>query len=174
MSKSLGNYIGIAEPADEIYGKAMSIPDSLMEEYLRLAIGYSDAEARRLAGDAREGRVHPRDLKARLARELTALYHSVSEASSAEERFNRVHRERLQPEALEEKELPIGPSGRMRLTQALVSAGLAGSMGEARRLIRGGGVSVNGDVVGDEMLELGRGAHEVRAGKRRFLRITLT
>ncbi len=173
MSKSLGNYIGIAEAAEEMYGKAMSIGDELMETYFHLALGYRQAEARQLADSARQGRVHPMELKARLARELTAQFHSQAAAQRAEEHFNRVHRERQRPDEVEARRLAIGPEGAMPVFRLLVEAGLAQSNGEARRLIRGGGFRLGGEAVTDETRTLGRGDYDVQAGKRRFMKITL-
>ncbi|MCX7015931.1 MAG: tyrosine--tRNA ligase [Candidatus Sumerlaeota bacterium] len=174
MSKSLGNQIGICEPPDQIFGKAMSITDEMMEEYYRLALGYPTAEARRLMEECRAGTAHPRDLKARLARELTARYHSEAAAREAEKRFNRVHRERERPEEMEELRLRLGSDGKLWICEALVQAELSRSNGEARRLIRQGGLKIDGQRVDDEMLELGRGSFDVQAGRRRFLKITLT
>jgi tyrosyl-tRNA synthetase len=174
MSKSLGNYIGITEPPEEIYGKAMSIGDDLMETYFHLALGYSASRARALCEDAKAGRIHPRELKARLARELTAQFHSAGAAGEAQERFNRVHRERQSPDEIEERTLPVGENGALWICKALAQASLAGSNSEARRLIRGGGLRIDGQRVGDEQLELSPGVYEIQAGKRRFLRLTLT
>ena len=174
MSKSLGNHIGITEAPDEIYGKAMSITDGMMEEYFRLALGRPAPEVRRLMEDLQAGRVHPRDLKARLARELTALYHSEEAARAAEERFNRIHRQRQSPDEVGQLTLAADAGGRAWICRVLVEAGLARSNGEARRLIRGGGLRINGERVEDETMELARGVHQIQAGKRRFLKITLT
>ncbi len=173
MSKSLGNAIGLTDPADEIFGKAMSVPDEMMKDYLLMALAHPPREVEALLADVESGKLHPRDLKARIARELAARYQGEEAARLAEEKFNQVFREKANPDDVPEVSL-ASEGGSLRLTQALVSAELAKSNGEAKRLIRQGGVKVDDAAVSDENLELKPGSYLVRVGKRHFRRIQLT
>jgi tyrosyl-tRNA synthetase len=173
MSKSLGNYIGITEPPSEIFGKAMSVPDAMMRDYLVLTLAYPEAEAERLAKDAAEGRLHPRELKARIAGELVARYHGAEAAEAARAGFDRLFVQKETPETIEEMELATR-EGKLGVLEILAAAGLAASNSEARRLIRGGGVKLDGEKVEDDGLFLAPGEYLFQAGKRRFKRIRLT
>ncbi|MFH0793950.1 MAG: tyrosine--tRNA ligase [bacterium] len=173
MSKSLDNYIGITEPAREIFGKAMSIPDDLMETYLVLALGMQESSAKGLMAKMKKGELHPRDLKARLARELTALYHSPEAAEAAEAEFNRIFREKDAPDQIEEVSLALEKDS-LWIVKAMVDGGLAKSNREARKFIQQGSVSIGGQKVTDENLELGAGNYLVRVGKRVFRRLVLS
>jgi tyrosyl-tRNA synthetase len=172
MSKSLGNYIGITESPEEIFGKAMSIPDTLMPDYLELALGYPRSEVDELMRDVAAGRVHPRDLKARIARELTRAFHSEDAARAAEDNFNRIFRERALPEDMEEKILHT-KDGKIWLVKMLVDAGLVQSNREARKLIVQGAVSLDSEKVTSEDMDLVPGEYTVKIGKRKFARIRL-
>ncbi len=172
MSKSLGNYVGITESPREIFGKIMSIPDDLMGDYFRLTLGYGEGEVTRLLSDVAKDRVHPRDLKARLGRELVTLYHNAAAARNAEEEFNRVFRQKELPDEIEVKTL-FGGEGGMQIVNALTQAGLAASGREARRLIAGGGVMIDGARVTTPDFILGQGEHMLKIGKRRFLKVEL-
>jgi tyrosyl-tRNA synthetase len=160
MSKSLGNYIGIAEPPEEIYGKTMSIPDQLTERYLRLVSGLDPEEIDRVLA------LPPRDAKAALARRLVERLHGEEGALGAEADFDRKFRQRALPHEIQE--LPLrGPD----LIEAMLSGGLAKSRGDARRLIEQGGVRVNREKVeGEHNLEDG---DVLQVGKREFRRIRL-
>lgn len=173
MSKSLNNYIGIAEPPQEIFGKVMSIPDSLMAGYLELTLGYAPSEVAGLMRSIEEGKLHPRDLKARLARELVAIYHSASAAKTAEEEFNRVFRERDIPSDIQDVTLQC-EDGKLWIVKLLVQTGLAKSNREARKLITSGAVWLNAEKITDQDFEVSTGQHVVKVGKRRFLRATVT
>lgn len=175
MSKSLGNYIGVNESADEIFGKAMSVPDEMMRDYLVLTLSYPEAEAARLIAEVGEGKLHPRDLKARIAFELAARYRGQSEAQAARERFDRIFRERAIPEEIESVTLPGAPEG-TPLTRILASPGveMAKSIAEAKRLIQQGGVSVDGNKVDAIDQSLPPGEYLIKVGKRLFKRIKLT
>ena len=172
MSKSLGNYIGITESPQEIFGKIMSIPDAVMGDYFQLTLGYSEQEVTKLLNDMSRGVLHPRDLKARLGRELVTLYHNPGAARQAEEEFNRVFKHRELPDEVEEKTLSCGDGG-IQIASALTQVGLAASGREARRLIGGGGVTVDGARVEKPDFVLGRGEHILKVGKRRFLKVIL-
>ena len=173
MSKSLGNYIGITDPPNEIFGKAMSVPDAMMRDYLVLTLGYRETEAAALIDAVQTGAAHPRDLKVRIARELVERYHGAQAAAEAEAHFDRVFRQHEVPEEIEETTLAV-QDGKLMLAAALTQAGLTASNGEARRLIRGGGVRLDGERIDDETIELPAGTYLVQVGKRRFRRIRLT
>jgi tyrosyl-tRNA synthetase len=177
MSKSLGNYIGITEAPEEIFGKTMSTPDELMGVYLRLVLGYAEAAAAGLEGDLAAGRVHPRDLKARIARELVQAFHGAEGAARAEAHFNRLFRERAAPETMAEKRLVVPPEDREKglwLAPALVEAGLCESNRKARKAITDGSVRVGGEKVTDESHRLAPGEYVLQVGKRSFCRATVT
>lgn len=169
MSKSLGNYIGITEPASEIFGKVMSISDELMMKYYELLSG---ASSDRVA-EIKAGSVHPRDAKEALAFELTERYHGAAEAEKAREDFKNLFKKKEVPEDVEEVALSAAEG--TGISRALVAAGLAQSTSEARRLVEQGGVKVDGERVGDWRMELPVGRPVlVQAGKRFFKRITLS
>jgi len=156
MSQSLGNYVGITEPADEQFGKLMSIPDGLIVRYLRLAAGLDPAEADAVEAGLAAGSLLPMDQKRRLARDVVDTYHGAGEGAAAEERFDRVHRDREVPEEVPEVAIPPEAleSGTVWLPRLLVALGRAASNGEARRLIEQGGVRLDGEVVDDPAREL--------------------
>jgi len=141
MSKSLGNYIGVAEPPDEIYGKVMSLADPVMFDYLEILRLKTAEEVARLKKEVAAGRVHPKELKMDLARRLVATYYDAAAAAAAEERFERVHGRREAPATMPTYGPSQNPIGVLEL---LVEAGLAPSRSEARRLVAQGAVAVNG------------------------------
>jgi tyrosyl-tRNA synthetase len=162
MSKSLGNYIGISEPPEQIYGKTMSIPDPLIEKYLRLISGLSPSEMEATS------KLKPRDAKAALARRLVERLHGEEAAARAEADFDRKFRQHLAPDEMPE----VTPSNAEDLTQTIVEAGLARSRSEANRLIQQGGVSVNGQRISGLPFRLEDG-DVLQVGKRNFVRIRL-
>ncbi|HZN12041.1 MAG TPA: tyrosine--tRNA ligase [Blastocatellia bacterium] len=173
MSKSLGNYIGIAEPPDEIYGKAMSISDELMWRYYELLTDLTPDEVARLKAEVEAGARHPRDVKSQLARQMVSDFHTPSEAERAEAEFVRRFRERQAPDQMQTRALKArGP--KLKLVDLLVETDLATSKAEARRLIAQGGVRLNGERVGEPTYELdptsGREA-QLQVGKLKFLKI---
>jgi tyrosyl-tRNA synthetase len=161
MSKSLSNYIGLTEAPEEIYGKTMSIPDKLIEKYVRFISGLgAKAQEEALA-------MKPRDAKAALARRLVGRLHGGEAAAGAEDDFNRKFRQRETPGQIEE----FGARFPIRLVEGLVTSGLAKSNGEARRLIEQRGVKVDGAVAtGDDPLQPGV---VVQVGKRRWMRFVV-
>jgi tyrosyl-tRNA synthetase len=177
MSKSLGNYIGIDEAPNEIYGKAMSIPDELMLKFYQLATDHTPEELEGLAGGLQEGRIHPRDAKMDLAYTLVRLYHGEEEAEAAKRHFVTVFQERRLPAELPEAVLhrsELGENGAVRVTKLLVVLGLAPSNGEARRSIQGGAVRLNEVRVEDPQAEVVPTDGDVlQLGKRRIVRIRL-
>jgi tyrosyl-tRNA synthetase len=171
MSKSLGNYVGITEPPGEMYGKIMSLPDELMVRYFELVTAVPTEEVRSIAEGLAAGRLHPRDVKMRLAREIVTAYHSRDAAERAEAEFVRVFRHHDLPE--EVPAFRVAP-GRVWLPRLMVEAGLAPSTSEARRLIQQGGVKVDGIPVADPAAEIVPAEGMViKAGKRRFVRLSL-
>jgi tyrosyl-tRNA synthetase len=159
MSKSLGNYIGLTEPPAEVYGKTMSIPDSLIEKYLRLVSGFSDSELERVQG------LKPRDAKAALARQLVKRLHGGAAAEAAEADFDSRFRKREMPDEIED----LVAENPEDLVSTIVQAALAKSRGDARRLIDQGGIRINGGKANtDSKLKDG---DVLQAGKRNFVRI---
>ncbi|MGQ9824531.1 MAG: tyrosine--tRNA ligase [Desulfotomaculales bacterium] len=174
MSKSLGNYIGIDEPPAEMYGKTMSIPDGLMLRYFELVTPVSLAELREISAGLKEGRLHPRDVKMRLAREIVSFYHGAEAAGEAEQEFVRVFQQRELPEEMQEFALGKGEleNGAIWLPRLMLLAGLADSTSEGRRLIRQGAVKVDGVKISDPGYTLvPADGMVIRAGKRRFVRL---
>lgn len=171
MSKSLGNYVGITDPPGEMYGKIMSLPDELMIRYFELVTAVPAEEVRSIAEGLADGRLHPRDVKMRLAREIVSTYHSEAAAERAEAEFIRVFRHHDVPE--EVPAFRVAPE-RVWLPRLMVEAGLAASTSEARRLIQQGGVKVDGVPVADPGVEIVPAEGMViRAGKRRFVRLSV-
>ena len=147
MSKSLGNYIGIYEEPNEMYGKVMSIPDELMLKYYELATDIHPDEISKIKMGLEDGSYHPRDAKMRLAREITALYHSQEAAQKAEKQFKAVFQKGGMPDEIPTFDVPqdiISQEG-VDMTRLIVEAGLAPSTSQARRLIGQGAVRVNGE-----------------------------
>jgi len=174
MSKSLGNYIGLTEAPDQIYGKAMSIPDELMDEYFRLATTLPTREIDGILGQVKNGELHPRDAKMRLARELVAIYHGNQAADDAEDNFKQVFQKGQMPSEMEAFKYS-SPAG---LVSVMVESGLAPSKSEARRLIKQGGVKIDGETAASIDLELQKNEndaeHIIQVGKRKFARVKIT
>jgi len=167
MSKSLGNYIGINEPPQEIFGKVMSISDDLMWRYWELCTDLSAPEIASL----RESDRNPRDVKADLARRIVADFYSEAEARKAEDEFNAMFRNKQAPDVIEERMLATGS---WKLPKLLVELGMVSSMAEARRMIEQGGVYVEGErrTQSDFEVDLnGERSLLVQVGKRRFVRV---
>jgi tyrosyl-tRNA synthetase len=179
MSKSLGNAIGIEEPAREIYGKVMSIPDSLLMRYYELVTPLAAEETKKIRQGITQGSLHPRDAKANLARILVTLYHGADAAEEAARAFDRVFREKGLPDEIETADLSVeefrgSKTGSIvpSLPLVLTASGLTVSNSEARRLIRQGAVEVDGTRVTDVDYALATdGEHLIRVGKRRFKKV---
>lgn len=171
MSKSLGNYIGINEPADEIFGKIMSISDELMLRYYELLSDMTLAELDKLKAGVRNGSVHPMAAKKQLGREMVDRYHGSTAAAQAEENFVRRFRDNQTPDDMPEFTM-TAEEGKVLLCKVLAQADLAKSNSEGRRAIQQGGVKVNGEKVSDENLEIFCGGeYVIQVGKRRFARV---
>ncbi len=169
MSKSLGNYVGIAEPPKEIFGKLMSVSDGLMWRYYDLLSFRGNDEIARLRQEVSDGR-NPRDVKVMLAQEIVARFHSQKDAEEALADFEARFQRGAMPDDMPELAVPAGP-----VAQVLKQAGLVASTSEAMRMIDGGGVRANGDKVSDKNLALGAGETIVlQVGKRKFARVTLS
>jgi tyrosyl-tRNA synthetase len=168
MSKSLGNYIGIAESPTEIFGKVMSVSDDLMWRYYELLSFRASSEIAQLKTDIAGGR-NPRDVKVLLAQELVARFHTQKAAEDALADFETRFQRGAMPDEMPELTVPAGG-----IAQVLKQAGLVGSTSEGMRQIEGGGVRVNGDKVSDKALQLQAGDTVVlQVGKRKFARVTL-
>jgi len=172
MSKSLGNYIGIAEPADAIFGKVMSISDELMWRYFELLSFRPLAEIAALRTAIGEGK-NPRDVKFELARELVGRFHGVAAAETAQRDFTARFAEKTLPTDLPPIAIPVGPEG-IRIANLLKEGGLAASTSEANRKIDEGAVKVDGVKIGDRALMFRTGAdHVFQIGSRRIARLKL-
>jgi tyrosyl-tRNA synthetase len=172
MSKSLGNYIGITESADDIYGKVMSISDTLMFRYYELLSDLPGTEIEVLAGEMQAGKKHPKDIKKKLAYELTARFYNTEDATKAEETFEQVFRHHGLPENIPELTLEKA-DGEVWLPKLLVEAGLTESTSAARRLIKQQAVSLdNKKVLDTEYSVQPEGDVLIKVGKRRFARIS--
>jgi len=170
MSKSLGNYIGITESADSIYGKVLSISDDLMFRYYDLLSDLGRSEIAALKAKLANGEVHPKEVKKRLARELTARFYSPAAAVMAEENFEKVFQKGGLPDVI--PEVRLAANGEIWVPQLLVDAGLVTSTSDGRRMIQQGAVSLDGERVGDQGLKVqAAGEILIKVGKRRFCRV---
>jgi tyrosyl-tRNA synthetase len=146
MSKSLGNYVGISEAPDAMFGKLMSIRDDMMASYFELCTDVPLDEVAALLDAAQSGRTNPKDVKRRLAREVVTIYHGADAALAADAEFERVHARHETPVEIPEYAIDanIVKDGRVWICRLLVAAGLARSTGEARRLVEQNGVQLDG------------------------------
>jgi len=168
MSQSLGNYVGITESPREMFGKLMSIPDSLIVNYLTLLTDVPMEEIEQLERDMKSGTVNPRNAKVRLAKEIIAFYHDAAAAEGAEEEFNRMFREKGLPDDIPEFEITAEEDA-IPLFKLLGQTGLCKSNSDARRQIEQGAVSIGDEKVEDVNLCLARGSDVlIKVGKRRF------
>jgi len=170
MSKSLGNHVGVTDPPAEMFGKIMSIPDTLMPDYYTLLTSLPLDEVQALLAG------HPRDAKSRLAKEIVAAYHTPEAAEAAAAEFDKVFRDHALPADI--PDAPLDPAiledGRVWIVKLLVTTGLVASSSEARRLIAQGGVTIDGARLDDVDARLKLNGGEIlRVGKRKFARISL-
>jgi tyrosyl-tRNA synthetase len=177
MSKSLGNYIGIDEPPSEMFGKLMSISDELMWRYYELLTDLTVNDIKWMRERAEYGEDNPRDFKVGLAKRIIADFHSTADADAAADEFVRRFRNKEVPHDVEERDYPIEPQGQ-RVYVMLVDLGLASSFAEAQRLMRQGGVRIDGRRTEDNPKERivktpNSDSVLIQVGKRRFMRVRL-
>jgi len=171
MSKSKGNYVGVTDPPNEMFGKLMSIPDTLMENYFTLLTEVPEGEIREVLRTA-----HPRDSKERLASTIVARYYGHEAAQRAADEFRRVFSEKEKPSEIPEAAVPAAElaDGRMRLARLIVVAGFAGSNSEAMRLIQQRAVRLNDRPVADPKAQVAIASGDLlQVGKRRWGRIAI-
>jgi len=176
MSKSFDNYVGLTEPAEEMFGKLMSIPDALIAKYELLCTDLGTEDNVRVVAGLGGGSIHPNTEKRRLARTIVDLYHGAGSGETAEAAFDLVFKQHDVPEDIAEVALAgdLVADGKVWLPKALVAAGLASSNGEARRAIEQGGVRLDGEPVADPEAELAVEAlvgAVLQVGRRRFARV---
>ena len=175
MSKSLGNYIGVGENPDDMYGKVMSIPDELIIKYYELATDIHPDEIKGIKTALEGGSVNPRDVKMRLAHEITRLYHGNDAADEAEKHFVAVFQKKEIPD-----EVPVVDidrdmfiNGRIDLIKVIASSGFAPSNSEARRLISQGAVKINGNRVENLQDADIKNGDIIQVGKRNFVKVRI-
>ena len=173
MSKSLDNYIALEDSPKDMFGKCMRISDPLMLRYYELLSDLDPQQLQQLKQDLEAGRKHPRQAKVELAKSLVARFHSVAAAEQAEREFNEIFVNKGTPDEMPEKRLSASNEP-MAMAQLLTQLGLTSSNGEARRLIKGGGLKIDGEKFVDEngklLLQAGM-KPVIRAGKTKFLRL---
>ena len=169
MSKTYGNYIGISEPAKEIFGKLMSISDELMLRYWELLTDISPAELSKMKRGLRSGRLHPKEAKKNLAKRIVETYYNKKEAEKAAEEFEEVFKEKKLPHRIRRVKIP---KKKIWIVKLLTISGMVKSSSEARRLIQQGAVTLDGERITDPERELiiRKGAI-LKVGKRRFAKI---
>ena len=174
MSKSLNNYIGIDEPPREIFGKVMSMSDDLMFIYYEMVTDVPMDDVEGFRAGIQDGSMHPKDVKIRLGKEICAQFHDRDTADRAAAEFDKIFVKKDLPDTVPEYRIPAdeADNGKIWIVKLLVLSGMAKTNGEARRLIRGGGVTFDGDKIPDEDCEIPADAEGVlKVGKRRFVKI---
>jgi tyrosyl-tRNA synthetase len=174
MSKSLGNYIGIYEDAILIYQKTMTIPDNLIIKYFELATDIHPDEIEVLKLELKKPKTNPRDVKMRLAKEITTLYCGILEAEAAEEYFKNVFQKNLIPEDIDE--LILSPDcftqkGEIDLIKVIVKSGIAKSNKEARRLIEQNAVKIDGEKFNNSVMKNPNNSFVIQVGKSKFIKV---
>lgn len=168
MSKSLGNYVGITEPANEMYGKLMSIPDSALESYLRLVSSFPPEQIDGMVTELAAGAVNPRDIKDQMATNIIAIFHNEAAAAEARREFRRIFIDHEAPSDMAEVEVDVPAT----IVALLRQSGLAQSNNEARRLVEQGGVRLNGERIASTETELDLNEPTIlQSGRRRFVRL---
>lgn len=178
MSKSLGNYVGITEPPREIFGKLMSIPDEQIYSYFELAADVSLEQLAEIKQRLEDSSANPMDIKKMLGERIVDMYHAAGDGRQAREEFERVFSQKKLPDDMPEmtaadlKKLKLDPTA-IYLVHLMSKAGLTKSNGEARKLIQGGGVSLDGEKIESPDFEFALGDQEMilKVGKRRFLKL---
>lgn len=176
MSKSYGNYIGLTDEPNDMFGKVMSIPDELMVKYYRLASTMPVADIDAIEAGLADGSLHPNRVKRDLAQNIVAAYYDESAAREAEAAFDRVFKNHDMPDEIDDFEADLTPNdeGLVYLAKIIHDAGMTQSVGDARRMIDGGGVRIDGDPVPAKQYNIAPEAikgHVVQVGKRKYARI---
>jgi tyrosyl-tRNA synthetase len=166
MSKSTGNHIAILTPPKDMYGKIMSLPDAAMGDFFRLVTRWTPAEIAEIEADIAEGRLHPRDAKMKLGREIVTIYHNAAAAEKAEAAFVRVFQQGDIPKEMPEYQLEPGKT----VLEVLAEGGLVSSNSEGRRMLKQNAVSLDGEKLQDPY-QIFPGPGVLRVGKRKFLRV---
>ena len=170
MSKSLGNYVGINEPPNEIFGKLMSVSDDLMWRYIELLSFQSLPEINQQKQQVKEG-ANPRNIKVKFAQEIVARFHNAEAATNALADFEARFKQGGVPDDMPEIAL-AAPAG-LPIAQVLKLSGLTPSTTEATRMIEQGGVKIDGEKISDKALKVAPGIYVLQVGKRKFARVTL-
>jgi len=176
MSKSLGNHVGVTDSPKDMFGKIMSIPDEIMIKYFRLATSLSEKEIEVIEEGLKGGSLHPAKIKRRLAEEIVSQYHGKKAAEDAKEEFDIIFKEKSLPSDIPEAVLlpELFKDNRIWIVKLLTHVGLAETNGEARRLIKQGGVKLNAEIIksADIDVEIKNG-DILQVGKRRFAKLVL-
>jgi len=167
MSKSLGNYIGVSDDANDMYGKVLSISDELMWRYFELLSATSLDEIAKMKEGVIDGSLHPKSVKEALALEIVTRFHSVNEANNAKLEFAKVHAKSQIPTDIEE----FSCEGEIWIAKALVDCNIEPSTSQARRDIKQGGVKINQEKISDMQLQLQAGVYILQVGKRKFAKL---
>ncbi|MDP2708947.1 MAG: tyrosine--tRNA ligase [bacterium] len=172
MGKTEGNMINLDEPAEEMYGKIMSWPDELISTAFEICTNVAMSEVAKIKDELRAGKTNPRDIKMKLAFEVVKIYHGEKKAEAAEEYFVKTVQQKEIPEEVRSEKLEVRS---MNVAELLVEVKLAGSKGEARRLIEQGGVKVDGETVKDinKVIKITEAGILLQKGKRGFVRVVL-
>ena len=176
MSKSYGNYIGLTDEPSDMFGKVMSIPDELMVKYFRLASTMPVDEVDRIEEGLKNDELHPNKIKRQLARNIVAAYYDEQTAADAEGQFDQVFKNHEVPDDIPECSVDLTPNdkGKVYLAKLLAETDLASGTGEARRLIDGGGVKINGETVPAKQYNVDPSAlvgATLQVGKRKFVKL---
>lgn len=171
MSKSYDNYIGISDPPEQIFGRTMSIPDTLIYTYFELATNVSNERLKEIKAALEDGKTNPRDLKRELARTLVAMYYDEAAAIKAQEEFDKIFIKKEIPDEIDE--FNIGENKEINILDLLLLVNFAPSKGEAKRLVQQGGVSIDGEKVSDvhQNIKIKSGMI-LKVGKRKFIKLT--
>ncbi len=178
MSKSLGNYIGVDEAPQEIFGKIMSIPDGIMMDYFKLLTTLEIGEIRKIESDIKKEKLNPSIVKRKLAKEIIEKFYSIKEAVKAEENFDLIFKKKEVPDDISEYQIECEKlkGGKISLTGLLVECGLVKSKGEARRLIEQGGIRIENKKIDDKDMEFDPeyiNGKIIKRGKRHFKKIVI-
>ncbi len=176
MSKSLNNYVGVTDPPTEMFGKLMSIPDSLMPSYFELCTDIPMDEVKRITDSLLDGSAHPMEIKKRLAREIVAIYHSEDDAKSAQAEFERVFSHREVPTDMPEILITSDKlkDGSIWIVRLVTLAGFASTNSEARRLVEQGAVTIDGEEIRDVNAEITpKDGQILKVGKLKFGKIRI-